>query len=370
MTRTWPRWLPAVTVPAVIAAGALVNASQAGAAVDLPDKTAAQVLTLLGESSVESLSGTVEQTSELGIPALPSAGAGADGGAGSGAAGSGAGAALELLTGSHTARVYVDGPARIRVQVLDPLAERDVVRNGDEVWLYSSESNAATHLVLPADSTRGAKPAHDGVLTPAELADEFLGAIDESTEVTGDPDTVVAGRPAYDLVLTPAAADTLVGSVSIAVDAESGLPLSVDVAARGQQEPAFRVAFTQLSLEVPPAERFEFTPPPGATVTEQPLPTAPTSASRPGAGLGLPDSFPGLGRPTVIGTGWDAVVDLPIGLAASMLSASPLLDELTSDVDGGRFLHTALVNVLLTDDGRLVVGSVPLERLQATVASR
>lgn len=364
MTRTWPRWLPAVMVPAVIAAVAVVNASQAGAAPDLPDKTAAQVLTLLGESSVTALSGTLEQTSELGLPALPSAGA--DGGR-TGATGIDAAAVLELLTGSHTARVYVDGPTRTRVQILDQLAERDVVRNGDEVWFYSSSDNAATRLVLPARSTDAGQPAHDGVLTPAELAEKFLDAIDASTEVTVDPDTVVAGRSAYDLVLTPRASDTLIGSVSIAVDAESGLPLSVDVAARGQQEPAFQVAFTQLSLEAPPAERFEFTPPPGATVTEQTLPTTPPTSAPGSTERG---SLPGLPTPTVSGTGWDAVVDVPIGLAATMLTGSPLLDELTSDVDGGKFLHTALVNVLLTDDGRLLVGSVPLERLQATVAGR
>ncbi|MGV8967983.1 MAG: LolA family protein [Cellulomonas sp.] len=366
MTRTWPRWLPAAIVPAVIAAGALVNASQAGAAADLPDKTAAEVLTLVGESSVTALSGTIEQTSTLGLPAVPSTGPGADGSG----MGSGVGAALELLTGSHTARVYLDGPTRIRAQVLDPLAERDVVRDGDQVWLYNSEGNAATHLVLPAAAPGEEQPTPDGVLTPAALAEKLLGGIDSSTRVTVDPDTVVAGRPAYELLLTPRSTDTLVGSVSIAVDAESGLPLSVDLMAKGQSEPAFRVAFTQISLDAPPAERFQFAPPPGATVTEQTVPTLPDSTPGAGPGLGQTDSLPGLGRPTVTGTGWDAVVEVALGPAAPTLTGSPLLEELTQSVAGGRFLHTALLNVLLTDDGRLLVGSVPLERLQASVTGR
>jgi hypothetical protein len=39
-------------------------------------------------------------------------------------------------------------------------------------------------------------------------------------------------------------------------------------------------------------------------------------------------------------------------------------------VQGGRAISTSLVNVLLTDDGRTFVGSVPLERLQAAAAAR
>ena len=39
--------------------------------------------------------------------------------------------------------------------------------------------------------------------------------------------------------------------------------------------------------------------------------------------------------------------------------------QATTAVPGGRLLHTALVNVLVTSDGRVFAGSVPLERLQA-----
>jgi len=37
----------------------------------------------------------------------------------------------------------------------------------------------------------------------------------------------------------------------------------------------------------------------------------------------------------------------------------------TDAVDGGRALTTTLVSVLITDDGRIFAGSVPVERLQA-----
>jgi hypothetical protein len=48
----------------------------------------------------------------------------------------------------------------------------------------------------------------------------------------------------------------------------------------------------------------------------------------------------------------------------------PLLRQATVAVPGGRAISTSLLNVLLTDDGRMFVGSVPLERLQAAAAAR
>src|SRR5450759_1300503 len=255
--RTWFRWIPAAVVPAMIGAGAFAVAAQAGAAPDLAPKTPEQLLTLVGQSTVRAFSGTFEQTSELGLPKLPSRGG----------TWSGPAAALDLRTSSHTARVYVDGPTNLRVQVMDTLAERDVVRRGNDLWLYSSEANTATHVTLPAEPathvTLPAEPATQdatipgGMETPAQLARLVLAAVDPSTDVAVGQETTVAGRTAYDLVITPRSSSTLVGSVSIAVDSATGLPLSVVVQARGQDKPAFSLAFTSLTVGAPAAERFQ-----------------------------------------------------------------------------------------------------------------
>lgn len=357
--RLWLRWLPAAIVPAVIAVGVFAVPLQAGAAVDLPDKTPEQVLALVGESKVSALSGTIEQSSQLGLPDLSGLGA---------AGGEGAASALELLSGSHTARIFVDGPTKARVQVLDRLAERDLVRNGSDVWLYTSDDNSATHVALPESPDTTAVPEHSGdVPTPAEVADKLLGAIDPSTTVSVGTDGTVAGRTVYELVLTPRAADTLVGAVSIAVDSETGLPLSVSVDARGQEEAAFQVAFTEISLATPDAALFDFTPPAGATVTEQALPQRPDKSDAPKSDA--PDSDPPVDgkllEPTVLGSGWSTIVELPAGLAPAEMLESPLLGQIATETSGGRVLQSALITVLLTDDGRVLAGSVPLESLQA-----
>jgi outer membrane lipoprotein-sorting protein len=349
-----------------------VFASSASA--DLPEKSPQQVLELAASADVQSFSGTVEQNSDLGLPDLSSvpggAGAGAGGGGG-GASGSGTAAeadssattALELLTGSHEARVYVDGATKVRVQILDQLAERDAIRSGDDLWLYDSSDNTAVHSTLPAASQGdGNSSSHlpTDVSTPGELAQKFLDAVDPTTDVTLGSDTQVAGRSAYDLILTPRSSDTLVGSVSIAVDSDTGLPLSVEVLARGASDPAFSVGFTSLSLDAPSADLFSFTPPEGTTVTEQPFPTGKGEGDASGA------AHP---EPVVTGEGWDSIVELPLGSSTTDLTSSPLFSQLTTPVDGGNLLQTTLVSVLLTDDGRVFAGAVPAEQLQAAAAA-
>jgi outer membrane lipoprotein-sorting protein len=367
------RWMPALIAPAVIVAGALVLPVTANAASDLPDKTPQEVLAMVGESTVTALSGTVEQTSKLGLPELPTTGPSNKPGFGSGSEADAA-SLLELLTGSHRARVYLNGPDQMHVQILDQLAERDLIRNGNDVWLWDSSEQAATHVALPAheagesdhDDSDGPAEAR----TPAQLAEQLLAAVDSSTDVTVGDDTRVAGRDAYALELDPRSSSTLVDSVTIAVDAETGLPLSVVVNARGQKDPAFQLRFTTLSLETPAESRFTFDPPKGATVTEQTPPTPPAAsdlqakreAGKLGAGM--------MPAPEFIGTGWDAVVALPAGSVPPELTASPLFGQLTESVAGGRLLSSSLLNVLITEDGRVFAGAVPVQALRDASADR
>ena len=382
MTRKWLRWMPAVAVPAVIAAGVLSGTLPASAGDPLPEKTPQQVLLMIAQHDEKSLSGTLEQSSEIGLPELPKSGPGA---------GSPETTWLELLTGPHTARVYVDGPEKARVQIMDRMAERDAIKNGKELWFYNSKDNTAAHAQLPADAAdrHGAQPGT--VPTPEELADKLLAKLDPSTEVTVGPDTQVAGRAAYNLVLTPKSDATLVESIAIAVDGESGLPLGVELRARGQSEPAFSIAFTSLNLDTPDSSIFTFTPPPGATVKEIPLPDHKATAATPPSDAAHAKAAK---RPAVTGTGWESVLEFPAGTIAlpggtpprtgvpdpaadnplrpdhsapegSRSGTAALLEQAAVAVPGGRLVSTALMNVLILDDGRILAGSVPLERLQA-----
>jgi outer membrane lipoprotein-sorting protein len=410
-SRRLSRWIPAIAAPIAIGVGVVLVPMQANAAVDLPDLTPAELLEFAAASEVDALSGTVEQTSELGLPDLSGltgtmgGGAGGSGG-GSGSFGSGDGDGdgetsddaasatdlddlISLATGTHTARVYLDG-SNARLQVLDRLAERDVYVSDDDAWIYDSREKAATHVTVDQaalDALKTEAEARDEeararleaelgapLPTPEEVLDQALAKLDETTEVSVGTDARVAGREVYELVLVPRDADTLVGEISVAIDGDTGVALAASVTARGADGAAFSVAFTDVSFEAPDASVFAFTPPEGTEVTEHavPVPTVAELEQWKAEAEAGEESGERMPQPIVHGEGWSTVVELPagaVGAAGLDGEASAMLDTLTERVDGGRILSTSLLTVLITDDGRVLAGAVTADRLLDAAAS-
>lgn len=353
-------WLPAVIAPVVVA-GAVAAPMIANAASDpIAGKhpTAAAVIASVARSTDAQYSGKVVQTSDLGLPELPT-------GSGGSSLEGNASDVLGLLTESHTARVFVDGPDKQRVQLTQQLAEQDVVRNGDDVWTWDSKERTATHVVLPEGDRRS-----DGAVTPSDIAKQAIAAITPTTTVSKPTDVRVAGHDAWQITLTPKSSDTLVGAVRIAVDQQTGLPLRTTIEAKGQSDPAVQVGFTSLQYGAPAARLFDFTPPSNAQVETKDLSDAPAHAkdgdrhrSHDGSSRGVTGDGPSLS-----GTGWSTIAELPKGsVDQSSLGgdASTLLDQLTTSVDGGRAVQTSLVSVYLTGDGRVLAGAVPVSALVA-----
>lgn len=353
-------WSAAIAVPVVVGAAVLVPMAASGA-VDLPEKTPAELIRFAEASEVDALSGTVEQTSDLGLPdlgALTGALGAPDGSAEGAPTAADLDDLLELVTGSHTAKVYVDG-ANARVQVLDRLAERNVYVDGDAgtAWFVDSETQTATKLVLPAGGAEDGSDSAGPAPTPDAMLDDALASLDETTDVTVGDDARVAGRDVYELVLTPRSDDTLVGEVRFAIDGETGVALAASVTARGSADPAFQVSFTQIDLSAPDPSVFAFTPGEGFTVVEK-------DAAQPHDGDRT--APPADAAPVVTGTGWSSVIKLPNSSESGAdvfggldPEQAALLEGITTRVDGGRVLETALLSVLLTDDGRVLAGAVP-----------
>ena len=341
---------PVVAV-GVVAAGVTVPrlADAADASAALPPRTAAQLLEDVSQADVEGLSGTVVATSRLGLPELPS-----DGGGGSAVSLTG------LLSGSTTARVWEAGDDRSRVAVDAPFAEYDVVRDGTEVWTFDSASSDVTHLVLPEGTEQPTAPEPSGTATPQDVAERLLSYVEPTTTVTVGRAEEVAGRPAYELVLEPKDPGTLVDEVRLAVDGETGVPLRVQAFGVRQPEPAVEVAFTSVRFAVPDDSVFDFTPPSGSKVTERTLEDLAAAKSEPDAALDATAPQPSA-LPKVLGSGWSTVVETS-GVQLPE-SAEGMLGQLSRPVEGGRTITSALVSVLLTDDGRMLVGSVPPARL-------
>ncbi|WP_210508081.1 DUF2092 domain-containing protein [Naasia sp. SYSU D00057] len=334
------RWLPAAAVPIVVVAGAVALPAMSAAG-DVPDRRPEEVLDLIASSAGVAFSGTVEQTSELGLPELPESDM-------KGYGSSDESAVVEFLTGDHSARVFSDGAEGQRVQLLDRLAERDLIRNGSEVWAYDSKRDEAIHAVLPEDAEWSA-PA-----TPPDLAEALLAKIDPTTAVSVESGNRVAGREVYDLILTPRTEESLVAEIELSVDADTGLPLRVEVDSTDGTDDAVSVGFREIDYDTPSPDLFTFTPAEGTVVHEkQPTP-------------GVAPAMPEPPEPVVTGEGWASVVELPGDVLASAdPEQAALFEQLTVAVPEGRVLSTSLVSVLFTSDGRVLAGAVPVETLQA-----
>jgi outer membrane lipoprotein-sorting protein len=378
------RWaVPVVTAVALVGGGSALGGLSAIADSGLPARSAAQLLVDVQQARLDGLSGTVVQTSNLGLPDLPIAGA--SGGAGSSDL-------TSLVSGTHTMGVWFAGPDKARMALLGTLGESDVIRNGKDVWVWASQDKSAKHYVLPISSpaAAGTSATTPGIPGPADLptspqaaADQALAAITPSTEVTTSGTATVAGRSAYELVLTPKETTSLVAQVRIAIDGTEHVPLRVQVFAKSVADPVFEVAFSMVDFTRPDADQFTFTPPPGTTVTEG------TMGSKPGAGTtktGAPQPS-SADMPKVVGTGWGSVLiaKLPVPAASAGTSGSSgatadqslaqlmkvvgMLPTVSGKWGSGHLMTGTVFSALLTDDGRLVVGAVTKEGLIAALAA-
>lgn len=339
------RWVAPIAAAALAIGGALVT-NTASAEPNLPKKTAEQLLTDVASADVDGLSGTVSQTAALGLPALPSGNGGHTGSD-----------FKDLLSGTHTLRVWVSGDDKSRIDKLGSYGESSLIRNGDEAWLWSSEEKSALHTTYVGDHERdGDKQAPDEVpATPQEAAKKALEAIDPSTETTVARNVTVADRPSYELVLTPKDERSLVAEARIAVDAETSTPLRVQAFADGGSEPAYSVGFTDVDFSVPDADRFDFDPPAGTKITEKTI--GDEKRNRPKADHQ---------KPTVVGEGWTTVViadvDRPKGdrPGEQGRNEDPLqaLPRVSGSWGSGRLLSGALFSAVITDDGRVAAGAV------------
>lgn len=335
------RWmLPVLVFVVVVGAGTAGRILTADAAPALPPRTAAQLLVDLQTADPAGLSGTVVQKSNLGLPNLPTDGT------------QGSSDFSSMLTGSHTLRVWYGGRERQRVALLGSLGESDVVRNGVDVWTWSSKHNTATHTKLTAGSTLSQATATPS--TPQEAADEALAAISPTTTVSTDGTGQVAGRAAYELVLTPKDKESRIGQVRLAIDAAEKVPLRVRVYARGASTPAFEVGFTQVSFAQPDAAQFTFTPPSGVKVTEE---STDVDGRRAGAHT-----------TKVVGSGWTSVVTATLRTDAAPNQLLTTFPRVSGGWGSGRLIESDLVCALLTDDGRLIAGAVDPARLYQVAA--
>ena len=412
------RWLPAIIAPSLIAAGAVAIPLQANA-VDLPDLTPQQVM-LLMDGEVTGFSGTIVKTSDLGLPPLEMSSMmdeetikemqekmpeGFEDFAPQLIEQNAITQAVELIAGTHRIRVYAS-EAGMRVQVLDPMSQRDLIVNENEFWVYNArEATAMTgtfdYEVSEADKADMQAKAQEMIddfaaqlqldlSNPEAVADYLMQMIGEDTEVSVGKDHLIAGRTAYQLVAQPKAENSLIESVLVSVDSETGMALDVKVFSVEKDTPVFQIGFESISFDTPDASLFSFTPPAGTTVTELEVPAELeaelgdlkaryeseyegkelTEEEKAAMKAELDARLEGQPMPELIGESWDSVVYLPaIPSEVPMdLLENELFADLMVTVEGGKVFSTPVMNVLVTDSGEVYAGAVTIEYLQEVAA--
>ena len=274
-------------------------------------------------------------------------------------------------------RVWYDGTDKARIALLGSLGESDVIKNGADLWTWSSRDNTATHRTLASTAGSHSRseplPAQlDGTgapLSPPDAAAAALRAVDSSTIVSTDSTQTVAGRPVYQLILQPRkTAGSLIDRVAIAVDGATHLPLRVQVFAVDHSAPALEIAFTSVDFGSPDNAQFTFNPPPGAQVSTV-TPTADTAGRTP---TRVPAAAGAL-HPTVVGTGWSTVLlasrtNLPV--AGQLGAALQLLPAVSGSWGHGHLLAGTLFSVVITDAGKIAIGAVRPSVLYQALAAK
>jgi hypothetical protein len=287
---------------------------------------------------------------------------------------------VSLAGGSNLAKMWTDGGTRSRVALLQPLQETDWIRTSAGTWVWQSSATQAAHvpgaskLNLPALGAITSLVGETSVEPPDALASRLL-TLQHDSDLSFAQSDYVAGRRAYELTMVPRSQTSLITHVTIAVDAETGLPLRVAEYVRGQGSPIVDDRFQSVSYSAPAASNFEFHAPPNARVLQAPTLGAALEPPRHfhrgrqterDAGEG--GSFGGPTSIRIVGSGWDEVV---VASGVPDFGLRDLFGKSTS-VSGafghGLLARTSALTVLFLDDGRLAAGVVTPQRLEAALS--
>jgi outer membrane lipoprotein-sorting protein len=256
-----------------LAAGAFgISAVRAEPTPDLPPIAADELLasTLHAMSSPPPLAGTVRTHVDLGIPALPDIS--------TGAASGDTATAASMLLGDQTFRLW-RSPDGIRISHLARFQEQVLVANHAEAWAWDSQSLRAVRLTpqdlaaavpraLARRVERSAPSVPPSLGDPIRIARTMLEGVSPYAVASVATPERVAGRDAYTLRLSPRSERTLVGAVDVAIDAETRLPLRLQVVPRNTLDPSIEVGFSAIEYGSVDRSIFTFDPPAEASVTD------------------------------------------------------------------------------------------------------
>lgn len=351
------RWLALLAGVAVLASVPAIVAAMPAPGREV---AAADLLARVRASGPVAYQGYAESRAGLGLPDVPRVGR-----------------VVALLGETTRMRAWVRSPTAWRVDELTAIGERDTYQDARGTWEWDSgerrasrtEGEAAVRLARPAD------------LLPPELG-RRLAAAAEPGEARRLGSRRVAGVTAAGLRIVPSSPDTTVGRVDLWADPRTGLPLRVEVTARGAHAPILTTAFLDLRQTAPGNETVTFHLPLDAEVENDEAPDLARAIDR-FSPFVLPSDLAGLPRRTLVGRaagtfgqGFEVVAALafPAGYSSRTQAVLDAVPRVKGPWGEASLVTTPLLNALVFDRSGVayaLAGTVPprvLERVATELA--
>lgn len=224
------RWLVVVTGIAVLCSLPVLASA---VPVSVPRLSASQLRARILASQSISFTGYAESNATFGLPPLSAFSSVAD-----------------LLDGTTKMEVWQASPTRWRVDTLSDASERDLYQAGAATQ-YTWDSSQELLTEITGQQSIRLPVAAD--LVPSALAVRIIRQAGSRATFATLPPRRVAGQAAAGLRVIPTDPSSTIGQVDIWANPDTGLPLLVDILARGGGKPALESQFFSESTWRPQA---------------------------------------------------------------------------------------------------------------------
>ncbi|NNN19632.1 MAG: hypothetical protein HKL84_07235 [Acidimicrobiaceae bacterium] len=258
------------------------------------------------------------------------------------------------LSGSTTEsyNVWANGAGSFRSQQVTSGGEKDLYVNPGSVWLWDSSTLTATS----EKASNGGTTASSGS-NPAATASGIINNLSAYSNISVSGSTMVAGRPAYTLSIIPTATDSLIGSIQIAIDGQTHVPVQVQIFPKDSTTPAASLGFVTLTFAPQSSSIFSFTPPIGAKVVDG---TSTAGAGSFSSGTGA------TGASKMVGTGFDSVVVVTPSakMSSNLANIEKSLPKIATPTGTSVSLYsTPIFQAIILSNGTIIGGAVDTARL-------
>ena len=341
----WRRWsivlastVALCAIPAVIAA-LPVQGSTIGAAA-----LRARIMASAGRP----YQGYAESTADFGLPSLPDLSN-----------------VSMLLDGTTDQFVWYRSADYWRADVVSAEGENDTYSDGGVTYLWNYGSNSLIQIIGP-EPVRLPRAAD---LLPPELTRRLLSIAGSDVRLSRLPSRRVAGVAAAGLRVIPTGSGTTIGAIDIWADPRTGLPVEVQLTARGSAHPVLISNFLELNQTEPSLDAVTPHPAPqlGLATARQPDINRILNGDGDGDSDGdpfppelggqrqvpIPGGPPGI---AIYGAGLSRLVALPLphSLGPQALNAAVQAGADVVSLTGqttGAVIRTPLLNVLMVTAG-------------------